>query len=268
MSALWRRFPSAVSPKDAAAAKPAHEAPSNDTQGDEAVLGQLLPREGLPKGKIIEWSCARSGGSATLLRALVRQALARGEAVALVDAGRSLAAADWAEAARSGALTVVRPPAPEEGPFCAELLLGAGAFGLVVLDGARLTLRLAPRLAHRVREAGCAFLLVLPGEEGHWQKGAWEGAGASAALRFALSPSAPAREGAGTSAGTSAGTGSPKALLPWAVSPRIIRFIASLVKGGAPCRMELCCAVQASDRLCAHPLVPDRRGGASHGRSW
>lgn len=260
-SALRKRFPAALSaatPEPLPAQPPLpRDAPPRDRPTDPAVLGHLLPEGGLPRGKITEWACARSGGSATLLRALVRGALARGEAVALVDAGRSLAAADWVEAARAGELTVVRPRTPEEGPFCAELLLGARAFALVVLDGVGLPPRVAPRLAHRVREAGCALLVVLPDVAVPWQ-----GSNA-AALRIALAPQ-PATAPRSTAHPRSAR--SPKAeTSPMFVFPRIV---ASLVKGGAPDRTELCCVVPTPDRLCAHPLVPDRRGGARHGRSW
>lgn len=254
---LRRRFPAALAELESHA-RSLPDAPAQTRADDEAVRSRLLPADGLPRGRITEWACARSGGSATLLRVLVRDALFRGEAVALVDAGHSLAAADWVAAARAGSLTVVRPPAPEDGLFCAELLLGAGAFGLVVLDGVGLPPRFAPRLAHRVREAGCAFLVVLPREESRGQQVSWQDQGpregSGAPLRIALAPWPAAPRAAARRPG-----------LPLVALPRIV---ASLVKGGAPGRLELCCAVPTSDRLCAHPLVPDRRGGARHGRSW
>jgi hypothetical protein len=309
---LRSRFPTA---------QPVEDAPQGALPTGVPALDRLLPHSGLPRGRVSEWVAALSGGSATLLRSLVRETLGRdgaGSPVGLVDAGRTLAAQDWLEMAQAGngrggrggrgghGLTLVRPLDPRDGPWCAEILLRTGAFGLVVLDGVAVSARAAPRLAHRVREAGCAFLMVRPeprieagsgGENGH----------SGAAIRLSLSP-APvnepgdrhsaragdrhsARAGdrhsaravdrhsarAGAPASARRGARSPEiapANDPWSPDMRPIaadsvrRITATLVKGGPHEQVELSCVLPPSYRLCAHPLVPDRRGGARRGRSW
>ena len=213
-----------------------------------AALDQLLPHGGLIRGQITEWVAARSGGSATLLRHLVTHAVRQGEQVALVDAGRTLAAADWVEAAQTGALTVVRPPDPRDGPWCADLLLRIGFFGLVVLDGVDLPKRAAGRLSHLTREAGSALLVVRPDGAEHG------GGSALSTVRLELMAPQSPRAGENTAPCPSA-------------PPRSAPITATLLKGGAPAQVEVPRETVPSHRLCAHPLVPDRRGGARRGRS-
>lgn len=212
--------------------------------GVEALDG-LLPGGGLPRGQVVEWVAARSGGSATLLRQLVMHRVQQEERVALVDAGRTLAAADWVAPARSTALTFVRPPEPGEGPWCAELLLRTGGFSLVVLDGVGLPERAAQRLSHRTRESGSVLLVVRPG----WASGYGDRA-SLATVRLQLTP------------------GGPLPLHLDKTPPRSTPFTAALTKGGSPAQVEVSRETVPTHRLCAHPLVPDRRGGAVRGRSW
>ncbi|MFH2006858.1 MAG: hypothetical protein ABI333_09770 [bacterium] len=210
------------------------------------ALDRLLPHGGLPRGQVTEWVAARSGGSATLLRQLVWRTVQR-EKVALVDAGRTLAAADWVEVAPAGsdALTFVRPSDPRDGPWCADLLLRTGLFALVVLDGAAPPRQAAQRFAHLARESSSALLVVLPSDAGRRGGGA-----ALASVRLQLTPTSPTLTGRNTT------------------PPRTAPMTAALIKGGTPAQVEVPRETVPTHRLCAHPLVPDRRGGARRGRSW
>jgi len=209
------------------------------------TLDRLLPLGGLPRGQVTEWVVARSGGSATLLRRLVLHRVRQDEKVALVDAGRTLAAADWVVPARSAALTFVRPPDPQDGPWCTELLLRAGGFSLVVLDGVGLPERAAQRLSHLTRESDCALLLIRP----TWTTG-HSGRGGLATARLRLDPAGPTLPG------------------PGKTPPGRAPITAALTKGGTPAQVEVPRETVPTHWLCAHPLVPDRRGGATRGRSW
>jgi hypothetical protein len=209
------------------------------------ALDRLLPRGGLPRGQVTEWVVARSGGSATLLRRLVLHWARPDEKVALVDAGRTLAAADWVTPARSAALTFVRPPEPQDGPWCAELLLRTGGFSLVVLDGVGLRARAAQRLSHLARESDNALLVIRP----TWTPDR-AGRGGLATVRIRLLPA-----------------DSPL-LGPGKTPPVRAPITAALTKGGAPAQVEVSRETIPTHWLCVHPLVPDRRGGATRGRSW
>lgn len=208
------------------------------------ALDRLLPRGGLPRGQVTEWVVARSGGSATLLRRLVLHWARPDEKVALVDAGRTLAAADWV-VARSTALTFVRPPEPGDGPWCAELLLRVGGFSLVVLDGVELRSRAAQRLSHLARESDSALLVIRP----TWAPG-HGGRGGLATVRLQLAPASPTLTG------------------PGKTPPGRATVTAALIKGGSPAQVEVSRETVPTHWLCVHPLVPDRRGGAARGRSW
>ncbi|HKK08521.1 MAG TPA: hypothetical protein VKA44_06530 [Gemmatimonadota bacterium] len=157
-----------------------------------ALLDEILPRGGLPRGEAVEWLGPRSCGKTALLRALLLRRRREGEPVALVDAGRTLFAPDWTPggAGPDGeeALWVVRPPSEEEAAWCADLLLRSGGFGTVALllgdepagDGRRsragpgLRRSVAVRLQRLAGEAE-AVLLV-------------EGASPLAALRLRFRP--------------------------------------------------------------------------------
>jgi RecA/RadA recombinase len=113
----------------------------------------------------------------------VERAASAGVWVAYVDATRTLAPRDWAEAearavaaaARSpldrgggggegGRLWVVRPHDPARAAWCADVLLRSGAFGLVVLDGAPpLSRAIAVRLTRLARESDAALVAVSEG---------------------------------------------------------------------------------------------------------
>ncbi|HEU4884136.1 MAG TPA: hypothetical protein VFT45_17920 [Longimicrobium sp.] len=125
------------------------------------AVDRLLPH-GISRPALSLWSGPATSGRTAALRLLVTQAVADGAFVALVDATRTLDAADWCVGASAG-LWVARPPDPghtSEGSWVAEHLLRTGVFGLVVLDGGPPP---APVDAHRLRslarEVGAAIVV-------------------------------------------------------------------------------------------------------------
>ncbi|MGH7625652.1 MAG: ATPase domain-containing protein, partial [Gemmatimonadaceae bacterium] len=60
------------------------------------ALDAALGARGVPRGRLTEVAGARGSGKTTLLRRLVMETIARGHAVAYVDAARTLAPRDWA----------------------------------------------------------------------------------------------------------------------------------------------------------------------------
>jgi hypothetical protein len=144
-------------------AEPVRRLPSGIAPLD-ALLGG-----GLPRGHLSEIVGGPSSGRTALLHALLASATRRGEVTAVVDLGDAL---DPPSLARAGAdlarVLWVRPPSPQTALKCAELVLSAGGFGLVALDGlgARpgsgrpLPRPVWVRLAQSTRRAG-AVLAVL-----------------------------------------------------------------------------------------------------------
>jgi len=130
-----------------------------------AALDALLGG-GLPRGHLSEIVGGPSSGRTALLHALLASATRRGEATAVVDL---LDALDPPSLARAGAdlgrVLWVRPPSPQTALKCAELILGAGGFGVVALDGlgapaARpLPRPVWPRLAQVTRRARAVVAL-------------------------------------------------------------------------------------------------------------
>ena len=119
-----------------------------------AALDAVLSDGGLPLGRLTEIVGGRGSGKTTLVREVVAQALADKRWVAYIDAGRTLAPADWAALATTERLWIVRPPPGAHGPWCADVLLRSGAFGLVVLGGGGgLSRGVAVRLTRVVRES-------------------------------------------------------------------------------------------------------------------
>ncbi|TMB45362.1 MAG: hypothetical protein E6J60_16935 [Deltaproteobacteria bacterium] len=99
-----------------------------------AVLDEVLGG-GLPRGRITELAGARSTGRTGLACAIAAAATRAGETIAWVDPADALepeaAAAAGIALAR---LLWVRPRSVSDACRAAEILLGAGGFGLVVLD--------------------------------------------------------------------------------------------------------------------------------------
>src|SRR5690606_11665061 len=97
-------------------------------------LDDLLPRGGLPRGRIVEWTGPPSCGKTAVLRASLEHLRRDGESVALVDATGALYAPDWLRLVPGeGEFWIVRPNSATEATWCADLLLRSGAFGAVAL---------------------------------------------------------------------------------------------------------------------------------------
>jgi hypothetical protein len=116
---------------------------------------------GLPRGRMSEIAGPRSAGRTGLTCAIAACATRRGEAVAWVDVEDALDAEAAAAAGVALERTLwVRPRTPRDAARAAQILLGAGGFGLVVLDlgadppmrGTRMLMPLA-RAAERSRTA-------------------------------------------------------------------------------------------------------------------
>ena len=147
---------------------------------------------GLPRGRVTELAGARSAGRTALACRIAASATTAAETIAWVDPEDTLdpAAADAAGVALSRTLWV-RPRNPGDALRATEILLGAGGFGLVVLDP---DAHLAPsgragswiRLARAAERTGstllvltttpqvgsCAALgLEILGRQAHWSHG-------------------------------------------------------------------------------------------------
>lgn len=266
--------------------------------GLDALLGG-----GLPRGRLSELQAPRGQGRTTLLRSLVAHTLATGRWVAIVDAQRTLAPADWARLASpsssgpgsigrtpppgraSGAseletsrLAVIRPQDPARAPWCADVLLRSGAYALVVLDGvAALPRSIVLRLTRLAHDRQVVFLLACDAET------ATPTVGASVRLGIRI-------ESTGTEEMDRkwrdkvsmkrsirlVGKGIPAALegAEPPVAPSI-QLAITVAKGGPPSTMRLPYVITTPRRLGCHAEVPDRRGvarqtaappkGAGHG---
>ena len=128
----------------------------------DALLGG-----GLLRGRMSELSGRRSAGRTALSFAALAAATGRGETVALVDVAGGL---DVARARAAGIdlsrLLWVRAGDAKKGIQAADLVLGAGGFGLVVLDVGETVPRLSDaswlRLARGAEKSGAALLVVSP----------------------------------------------------------------------------------------------------------
>ncbi|MGD9765366.1 MAG: hypothetical protein AB7V27_16840 [Candidatus Binatia bacterium] len=126
---------------------------------------------GLPRGHLSEIVGGPASGRTAVLHALLAGATRAGEATAVVDLPDAL---DPNALSRAGAdlarVLWVRPPSLPSALKCAELILAAGGFGLVVLDldagGLRARRAAAPavwlRLAQTARRARTAAVIAAP----------------------------------------------------------------------------------------------------------
>lgn len=117
-------------------------------------LDNLLPSNGLPRGRLSLWS--PGGGATAILYAAAQAVAARGERSAWIDGAGTIAGDSW----KPGAL-LLKPEGELEALVCAEELLRSGGFGLVVLSGAgRAFTQEDVRLSRAVREGGGAFVAL------------------------------------------------------------------------------------------------------------
>jgi hypothetical protein len=129
---------------------------------DEAVGG------GLPRGRVTELAGPRSAGRTGLACAIAASATRAGETIAWVDPADALEPEAAAAAGIALERTLwVRPRTAAAALEAAELLLGAGGFGLVVLDvdAARASAGRWPRLARAAERSRSTLLVVAPRRE-------------------------------------------------------------------------------------------------------
>jgi recombination protein RecA len=262
-------------------------------------LGELdaLLGGGLPRGRLSELQAPRGQGRTTLLRAMVAHTLATGRWVAIVDAQRTLAPADWARLASpptagpgaigttpapalsavrpdqqdTSRLAVIRPLDPAKAPWCADVLLRSGAYALVVLDGAaalsRSTILRLTRLAH---DRQVVFLLAGDAESASPTVGA--------SVRLGLRLESDERKKVSRQWRTTASIPQSIQLVrsiaePSPDTPASIdrqgetRLAITVAKGGPPTTMRVPYTITSPRRLGCHAEVPDRRGVARVARS-
>jgi hypothetical protein len=210
------------------------------------ALDRALSDGGVPSGRLTEIQGARGSGRTTLVRHLVLAAVQSRRWVAVIDASRTLAPREWAEAGESGRLWVIRPPGADRSAWCADILLRSGAFSLVVLDNPPALPRpVAIRLTRLAKEHDVALIVV----SDHPVIGS--------AVRLRVKRARPE-------------PGSRKTL-PQAPGPEpqalsSERITICIDKGGTHHAVEVSCAFEMARRLRAHPEVPDRRGVATRNR--
>ena len=120
---------------------------------------------GIPRGRITELAGPRSAGRTGLAAAVAASATRGGETIAWVDAEDALDPAAVAAAGIALArLLWVRPRGVADALRAAEILLGAGGFGLVLLDTDSVSAdsgkRAWPRLARAAERTRSALLVV------------------------------------------------------------------------------------------------------------
>ena len=126
----------------------------------DAVLGG-----GIPRGRITELAGPRSAGRTGVAAAIAASATRAGETIAWVDPEDAL---DPEAAAAAGIalarLLWVRPRGMPDALRAAEILLGAGGFGLVLLDvdPVNASARAWPRLARAAERTRSGLLVVAP----------------------------------------------------------------------------------------------------------
>ena len=126
---------------------------------DEALGG------GLPRGHVTELAGPRSTGRTGLACAIAARATAAGETIAWIDPADALEPDAAAKAGMELGRTLwVRPRSTGDALRAAEIILGAGGFGLVVLDtdSTRSGAGRWPRLARAAERTRATLLVVSP----------------------------------------------------------------------------------------------------------
>jgi hypothetical protein len=114
---------------------------------------RILPKGGLPRGRLVVWE-RQTGGATALLRAACFGLQARGERVAWIDGNNSFGS-HWVDGP-----IVLRPSTPDLALRAAEILLRSGGFALVVLTGVDPDQTRMLRLSRMVHEGEGAFVAL------------------------------------------------------------------------------------------------------------
>ena len=214
------------------------------------ALDAALPH-GVPRGQITALDAPLGSGGTALMLALAEATLKADEAVALVDARRTLAPQAAAHLSALGQFWVIRPRGTESAWWCADVLLRTGAFGLVIVDLAPASLRkVAVRLQRLARDKDAALVVreAASGERGSGERKDNAHAFSLPALRSPL----PAY-GAALRLSVRATQHSTTCV--------------SIEKGGAPRAVEVELGASLPHRLRPHWAVRDRRGERAGQRS-
>jgi hypothetical protein len=177
-----------------------HSSLSTGIRGLDAIAGG-----GIPRGRLTELAGRRSTGRTGLACAIAARATRTGEIVAWIDPADAL---DPDTASTTGIdltrVLWVRPRSEHDAPRTAECLLGAGGFGLVILDLAEAAPPTVPwpRLLRAAEKTRTAFLTIteerragthatlgleVSARRAHWRERPAELAGITAAVTVARS---------------------------------------------------------------------------------
>lgn len=144
-SLLEQRFPDATTPVTHRTAEP--------VATGIGVLDSILPRGGLPRGRLSVWM--PQGGATALLRAACLTVASTGERAAWIDGLGTIAGQFWEEGP-----VLVRPASRRNSLRAAEELLRCGGFALIVLTGSEPAGTEMVRLSRAAREGGPAFVAL------------------------------------------------------------------------------------------------------------
>src|SRR5438094_4556932 len=139
--------------------EPIRQLPTGLAALDRALGG------GLPRGRVTELAGQRSTGRTGVACAIVARATQAGETIAWIDVDDALEPETVAAAGVVLArLLWVRPRGVPDALRAAEILLGAGGFGLVLLDvdPVNASARAWPRLARAAERTRSGLLVVAP----------------------------------------------------------------------------------------------------------
>lgn len=238
-----------------------------------ATLDRVLPAGGIPCGQLSEILGTAGSGKTTFVRSCVAGALQAHHWVAYIDATRTLAPGDWTAYAATGRLWIIRPPTPDQGAWCADVLLRSGTFGMVILDGTTtLSRSISTRLVRLARDSNAALLIVRDTDHSAGIVGS--------VVRIRMAPASPPRTSATTqwrSIGTrlaraAEGRTHPDQSHPGSPRPDLFQmpyhFSLTVEKGdgGKHSVVEVSGAIQLPHRLCTYPQAADRRGVAARNR--
>ena len=116
-----------------------------------AARDALFPGGGFPRGRLTAW--APGIGGPAVLHSACRAALSRGERAAWIEAtGLAAPLAAW------DGIALLRPSHPRDALACAEELLRAGGYAVVVVSGAETAGADRVRLGRLAKEGGAAWI--------------------------------------------------------------------------------------------------------------